>query len=106
MINMENIINQILEIDEKARKMLADAQKQKQNILDKAHISEAGVKKEWQEKARMRLLSVEETQRADSDEKMLEIDREKQKSIDKLDKTYNENHIKWEKEIITNIIGQ
>ena len=102
---MENIINHILEIDEKARKMIVDAQKQKQEILDKAHSSEAVVKKEWLDKAKIRLSNVEESKRAESDEKIFEIEAKKQKRIEKLDKTYNENHMKWEKEIIENIIG-
>lgn len=103
---MKNIINQILEIDEKARQMFIDAQKQKQDILEKAHNSEAIVKQECMDKTKIRLSNVEETQHADSEEKICEIDSRKQKRIDKLDKTYNENHIQWEKEIIANIIGR
>ena len=103
---MENIINQILEIDEKARQMIANAEKQKREILDKAHDSEVTVKEEWMERAKSRIESVEEVKRAESEEQILEINRQKQEKINKLDKAYNDNHIKWEKEILKNIIGQ
>lgn len=102
---MENIINQILKIDEKARQMIADAQKQKQNILDKANDSKGAVKEELMERAKSRLGKVEASEQAHSDEKILEINRIKQEKINKLDKIYNDNHIKWEKEIFNNIIG-
>lgn len=102
---MESIINQIIEIDEKARQMIADAEKKSKEILDKAHDNEVTVKEEWLERAKSRALKVEEYYRLESEEKIIEINKRKQEKIDKLDKIYNDNHTQWEDEIFKNIIG-
>ncbi len=102
---MENVINQILDIDEKARAMIAEAEEKKQEILKQAHESEGQIKDEFIEKAKAKAVKVEEAQKIESDEKIAEIEQMKQEKIQLLDKTYNDNQEQWKNEIIKNVIG-
>ena len=101
---MENLINRILEIDEDAKKKLDNAYKKKSDILCDAEKQEDQIKEDVFKKVNGRVEKVEEFEKSNSDEKLAELAKKTEDEIAALDKTYNENHDKWEDEIYRNII--
>lgn len=102
---MENVINRILEIDEKARMMIAEAEKKKQNILNEAHENEQQVKDNFVNKSQEKISKVDEVHKLESNEQIAGIENEKRLKIEKLDKLYADKHAEWEAQILKSIVG-
>ena len=101
---MANIINKILEIDENARHRIEDAYKKKSEILCDAEQQEEDIKNDILKRVAGRVEKVEEFEKSNADEKLEKLRNHTNQDISFLDKTYNDNHEKWEKEILNNII--
>jgi len=101
---MENIINQILEIDLRARQKLEDAYKQKSCILLQAEQDEEKIKNDIIERANNRLCKVEQCEKEDTDAKIEQIKIKTSESIKAIDDIFQTNHIQWENDIYNSII--
>lgn len=101
---MENIINEILEIDQKAREKLEKAQEQKKTILREAEKAEENIKCDILVRANNRVDKVEEFEKAHCDEKIEAVKKSTDETIALLNKTFDESHNDWENLIYNNII--
>ncbi len=103
---MDNIITHILEIDQRAKDKLEDAHQQKENIINSAKAEEERIQSDMQKKVDERLSKVEECEKADSDEKIAELEKEKDLKIKQLDDIFNENRETWVENIVSAVLEQ
>lgn len=103
---MENIINQILEIDKRAKERLEEAREQSRSILENAAKEREQVHENYLGRISRRLTIVEETEKKHALELMAQIDARRKCVVDGLDAAYAQDHGAWEQEILARLIGR
>ena len=101
---MENIIDRILEIDQKACKKLDDANSSKSRIIYDAEKETEVIKKDAFEKVSGRIVIIEDSEKSKADEKIKKIQADAKQSIEFINKKFEDNHEQWEQEILNKII--
>ena len=88
---MEDMLAKIVEMDEKARELTEEANKEK--VSSEADIAKAkeDVYNNYIEKARKRIAKNEITERNAADEELKKSQRQQKEALEKLEKTYSEN---------------
>ena len=102
---MDNVVNEILEIDRKAREKIEEAYKQKDCILLETGEEEQKIKDEYIRRADNRVCKVEMYEMENANKKIEVIQQKKEATIAALKEQYEVNHSKWENDIFNNIIG-
>ena len=106
LLGLDEVINRILEIDHNAAERLELAHKKKQEILNEAKLEEIKIKENCIKRADNRIAKVEEFEKQEADEKINEINLQKQTKISKLDELFNSNQAQWKNEIFHRIVGE
>lgn len=103
---MNDIINQIIAIEQKAQEMLADAEKQKSEILNavKTDCEKKAFDIDERRKRRIRILS--ETEQNAAVQKMEAVKEDCKQKTEALDACYAAMKNEWVNEIYHNIIGR
>lgn len=100
-----DIITAVLEIDRHAKEKIEKAYDEKKRIAVETEAEKEKIRSELSERAENRIKEVEMVEKGLAGEKLDEIRAQKEKSISELDRSYNENHEKWENDIYNAIVG-
>ncbi len=84
-------IQYIIELDKKARERTAEARKEAERITAKAEEKKAALLKNYQNDSKKQLEIVEATYRREAEEKIAEIEADKEKKLRDFDKKLDEN---------------
>ncbi len=100
-----DVISAILEIDNRANEMIEDGKKRRDEILKEAELAEKNVADDINSAAdekieKFRAEKLEEQRMAQE-----QVDVSLKASKEKLQSVYDENHEKWENDIVNAIIG-
>lgn len=101
---MGNVIKDILEIDEKARQMITDAERKKDRIIREAQDSESAIKNEVITKANNRIEKIEEIEKSNCDKKLSELNKIRDDKVSALNSIYENEHKNWEDSIFNSIV--
>lgn len=96
---MENIISEILEIDEKAREKLAEADSERNKIIADARAEEARMLEESLKSAEARVAEIEKEEAEKTKLRLIELDAERDAEIKRLDRIFEERKEEWEEKI-------
>lgn len=102
---MQDMIAKIVEMDEKAREMTAQAQREK--AMSEQDIAQAKEKiyNDFIERARRRIKINEETERKAAEENWKKTEAQHQQTLARLEKVRTENSEKWADEIVKRVLG-
>ena len=102
---MENIIASILDIEQKAKERLEEAEKKKNQLIADAKAEQEKPIKDKIKEADDKLdkMSMEEKRKAE--EKLAEIEESTKKEISRLDNVFEKSRQKWEDEIFSAIVN-
>lgn len=101
---MEELIAQIINIEEQAQQIVAEAREEKQNL--ESDINKAAIKmqRDIEERVRRRCDKIKEFEDNQADDKIAAINSEVQKKINHLDEQFQKNADKWAEDIVNKII--
>ncbi len=102
---LENVINNLIEIDKKARKIINEAEVKSKEIIDSIGLSKKEFEVKYDDKAESRLKKVREEEAKKLKNSCLEIKDRYEVLYRKLEKAYFENHEKIESEIFNRVIN-
>lgn len=102
---MEDMLSKIVEMDEKARALTEEADREKaMSEQDIAKAKEA-VYNQYIEKARKRIAQNEITERRAADDRLNTAMQKLRESRERLEKNYSDNCDKWVDEIVSQVIN-
>lgn len=105
-VKMDNIISSILEIEQNAKKRLAEAEEKKDAIIADAEREKKKIIREKIRAAEDKKLHIRLDETKRTDEKLAEIEKIKNGEIKRLDRIYSEKHTEWENSIFDNVISR
>lgn len=102
---MQDMIAKIVEMDEKARELTAQAQREK--AMSEQDITKAKEKiyNDFIERARRRIKLNEETERKSAEENWKQVEAKHQETLLQLEQARVENSGKWADEIVRRVLG-
>ena len=100
-----NIITSILEIDQKAKDKITQAEQMKNKIIADAKAEEERIINSKVHDADEKLRLIEEEEKKKSQAHLIEIEKKKSEEIEKLNSVYEERHEDWEENIFKAIIN-
>lgn len=86
-----NSVQHIIELDKRARERTAEAKSEAERIIAEAEEKKAQLLKSYHDDSKKHLDIVEKTYREEADNKIEQIEAEKQKKLDAFDKRLSEN---------------
>ncbi len=98
-------IASIIEIDKKARQRLEQAKLEAQKIIDIANQRKVELEREYNRASDERLEKIGGEYRSKAEGSLSEIELRSNEKMDKLRQAMEQNRERWEKEIISEIIG-
>ncbi len=102
---MQNMIKRVVEMDQKARDMEAQAQQEKINIKEEIEIQKQKVHDDYVEQARIRAEKNDAIAREQAEKRLAESTKKHKESLTNLNEQYNKNCDKWVDEIVARVIG-
>lgn len=103
---MENVIAGILEIENKAKERLEEAEKMKNKIIADAKAERENMLKIKIKEAEEKLGRMDSEEKKRAEERLEEIEQSRKSEISRLDKVFNEKRSIWEDEIFAAIINR
>ena len=103
---MDDVFNRILQIEKRARDMLADAKNQEMNIGDEIKLKQHEISETYMEKAKNRLAKVNESEQAYKNEAIDSIISLQEKQLESMNKSFIQNRDKWVDALYSNIINE
>lgn len=108
---MQNSVNDtsiaaVIEIDKKARAKVSQAQEEAQSILKEAKQKKANLLSDYTLRSDKQLETAQKDYKKDADEKIARLEADKAKRIEALSEKMNANKARWEKQILSEIIGE
>lgn len=100
-----DVISAILDIENTAKEMMENAQKQREEILAQARENEQSIKDDISAEVGRALDRFEAEQKQEAEQEMQNISAQTQAAADRLDGVYDKDHTKWEMQIFNSIIG-
>lgn len=102
---MQDMIAKIVEMDEKAREMTAEAQREK--AMSEQDIAQAKEKiyNDFIERARRRIKINEETERKAAEENWKKLEEQHRQTLARLEKERTEKSAEWADEIVKRVLG-
>ncbi len=100
-----DIISAILEIDNTAKEMMKNAEEKRNELMDRARESEAASREDIMAAAKKETDVFEKNEKMNAEKEIDRIEQEKQKTIERLDRTFEENRGRWASEIFESIVG-
>lgn len=101
---MEDMLAKIVEMDERARELTEEANREKVNSEADIAKAKEDVYNNYIEKARKRIAKNEITERKAADEKFKKSQQEQKEALERLEKTFSENCDKWVDSIVSAVI--
>lgn len=101
-----DIISAILDIDNKARLMMKDAEHECAEIMQKAAQTEETVKTDIEAEVERKLSEYESAEKTGAQERLESVEKEKQAELQKLDRAFEQNRERWEETIFNAVIDQ
>lgn len=102
---MQDMIAKIVEMDEKARELTAQAQREKAMSEQDIATAKEKIYNDFIERARRRIQLNEETERKAAEENWKRVEAEHQKALRQLEKLRVENSEKWAGDIVKRVLG-
>lgn len=103
---MNDIINQIIEIEHKAQEMLADAKKQKEEMLRAVDGECDQTAQNIDARRKKRMEQMLKTEQEAAEKSMASIREESRKKSESLDARFTAKKDEWVNEIYRNIVGR
>ncbi len=101
-----DIISAILDIDNKARLMMKDAERECAEIMQKAAQTEETVRTDIEAEVERKLSAYESAEKAEAEKRLESVEKEKQAELQKLDSAYERSREQWEEKIFNAVIDQ
>lgn len=101
---MDNIINNLIEIDQKARTIVKEAEDKSKEILDSINLSRREFEIKYDDKASIRLKKVKEEESEKIKESCRKIKNKYMMLTDKLERAYFSKHEEIETQIFERVI--
>ena len=103
---MEDIIRRIIEIEDKAQKIVEDARAEENNLDKRVEAEDKRLAKKIHDEAEARCRKMQETERENVSGKIEQINARANEQFDALMEKYSENKEKWVDDIVRHIIGE
>ena len=100
-----NVIHDIIRLDKEARSKVAQAKEEADRITADAKLQKQKLFESYRNEAQAKVDLFEKTARAEADAKIAELEADRQKKTELLDKKMAENRERWKKEIVSAITG-
>ena len=101
---MQNMIKKVVEMDEKARELEAQAQQEKVSIKEKIELQRKKVHDEYVEQARIRAKKNDQMAQEKAEKQLEESVKKHQEALSKLKEQFNLNCDAWVDEIVKRVI--
>lgn len=101
---MEDMIKKVVEMDEKARELEAQAQQEKIRIKEEIEAQRQKVYDDYIEKARIRANKNDELARQKADEQLIKATEKHKEMMAKLKEQFDSNCDKWVQELFERVI--
>jgi vacuolar-type H+-ATPase subunit H len=101
----ENIISDIIEIDERAKDKLADADKKRIEIIASAKTERDEIIADKLKKTNEKLAAIEKSETEKADAKNTQIEENQKSEIARIDNIFNEKSSQWVDEIVKAIVN-
>ncbi|MDR0903909.1 MAG: hypothetical protein LBM59_04690 [Ruminococcus sp.] len=101
----ENIISDIIEIDERAKDKMADADKKRIQIIASAKTERDEIISDKLKKTHEKLAAIEKSESEKAEGKNAEIEQNKKTEIDRIDSIFAEKGNGWVDEIVKAIVN-
>ena len=103
---MQDMIAQIVEMDEKARRITEQAQQDKLHAEQEIAIRREQIEQEYLERARERLKKIEQTERELAIQALKESEAKNEEAAKRLDAQYQEKAEQWVQQLFERVIGE
>lgn len=103
---MDNIINNLILIDKKARSIIKEAETKSQDIINSINLSKREFELKYDDKAEMRLKKVKKDEAEKIKNSCKEIKNKYILLMDKLERSYFKNHEIIENQLFNKIISE
>ena len=103
---MDATINQLVQLDQKAREMVDEANDYLSKTLNNIDQDVAQFKEGYKQKAMHRIGIIREEEGRLSQEAYQDMSGRYQALMENLDKSYETNHRRWEKELFDRVVGR
>ena len=103
---MQNLMEQIIEMDRKARKITEAAQLEKVNSEKAVQKNREKIRRKYLEEARRRISLIEPQERAAAEKNLEELKRKSDAFAEKFEKLYAENGDAWVEKIVRRVTGE
>lgn len=102
---MENIINQIIKIEDKAQKIMSEAEKLEKSLDSDINDKINNIRSDIETRVTNKYETIKKTEAMYADRKIEEIKKQYESASLRLDKSYEQNKDKWIEEIYNSVIG-
>lgn len=102
---MEEVIEKILEIEEKAREIVSDAENEKSGLEEEIKELSEKLRRDISSRAEEKSNALREYEDGEADRKIEAINAEAQRSMQLLEEKFAQNRDKWVEEIFSSVTG-
>lgn len=102
---MEEVIEKILEIEEKAREIISDAENEKSGLEEEIKELSEKLRRDISSRAEEKSNALREYEDGEADRKIEAINSEAQRSMQLLEEKFAQNRDKWVEEIFSSVTG-
>lgn len=102
---MEDLIMKIIDIENKAQELIADAKKADKELSERIDNDTHKLQDDIERKMKAKNASLRKFEEEDAQKQIKEISESTDKNLSRLEEKYNANKEKWINEIVENIIG-
>ncbi len=101
---MDEIIDKIIEIEERANEIVSDAEKAKEGFLDQIEKESEKLRLDIEQRAKKKNEMLRNYEDGEAEKKIAEINSKNKEAMAMLDAKYEENKDKWIEDIVNNVI--
>lgn len=102
---METVVDKLLEVDRKARRMIDDAQQYYEGTLKEIEVEKKRILQSYTDRAKAHLDDVKANEEAAKAEQLAEIQNQFGALSQKLTDRYNDKHEWWEDELVKRVLA-
>lgn len=103
---MQDVIRKIISVDEQARKMTDDASKKRLECEAEIATSKAEMRQTYMERVKKKTEAHRDSEKKKAEKKLEQFSEQNKKSIDMLEKKYEENVGYWVDQIVERTLGR
>ena len=101
---MDEIIDKIIEIEERANEIVSDAEKAKEGFLDQIEKESEKLRLDIEQRAKKKNEMLRNYEDGEAEKKIAEINSKNKEAMAMLGAKYEENKDKWIEDIVNNVI--